>query len=128
MDQPKCLINASYLLSYLFIYYYVAIFGKERQDSCFKVKTTSARSQTCSSASGHYHSELQKSEDWVPEAQNSGAQKTKAIALWKTSPSKVIALCCLLEHFTLHWEAIKTITRSLVKVIIFFKIQKILPE
>lgn len=71
---------------------------------------------------------LKSVEVGAPGAQNSGAQKTEAIALWKTSPSKVIALCCLLEHFTLHWEAIKTITRSLVKVIIFFKIQKILPE
>lgn len=35
------------------------------------------------------------------------------------SSSKEIVLCCLSEHFTLHWEAIKTITSSLVKVIFF---------
>lgn len=53
---------------------------------------------------------------------------TEAIILWKASPSKEVVLCCLLEHFTLHWEAIKTITGSLVKVIIFFKIQKHLSQ
>lgn len=58
----------------------------------------------------------------TPKSRAPKAQKSEAIVLWKTSPSEEIVLCCLLEHFTLHWEAIKTITRSLVKVIIFFKI------
>lgn len=52
----------------------------------------------------------------------------EAVNLWESLASKEIVLCLLLEHFTLHWEAIKTITRSLVRVILFLKIQNHLPR
>lgn len=106
---------------YSFTCNYATICEKERQDSCFKLRIRLSQHafqplqlfqscQTYSSASIQYHSEVRALK----------AQKSEAIVLWKTSPSEEIVLRYLLEHFTLHWEAIKTITRSLVKVIVFF--------